>query len=114
LRKGLVHVDRLEPRLASILAVKVERPAESPSNRLAALRKKVTERTRRVQSLLAMQSRLKTDIVMAEWVNSKVEPIVNKAEKEIGNIESVSPNDFAFMVNRLNRVKNVFSLLELN
>lgn len=114
LRKGLVHVDRLEPRLANILAVKVERPAESPSNRLAALRKKVAERTRRIQSLLSMQSRLKTDIVMAEWVNSKVEPIVYEAEKEIDNIESVSPNDFVSMVNSLNRVKNVSNLLELN
>lgn len=112
LQKGLAHVDRLEPKLAKVLAVNVERPAVS--NRLALLRKTVAEKTKRVQSLLMIQSHLKTDVIMAEWVNSKVEPIVYEAEKEISNIECVSTNDFASMVNSLNRVKNAYNLFEQN
>lgn len=114
LKKGLTHVDLLEPKLAKILAVKLDSPVDSLADKLAALRQKVAERTRRVQSLLAMQNRLKTDIVMAEWVISKVEPNLYEAEKEIANIECVSPNNFDSVVNSLNHVKTIFSSLKLD
>lgn len=113
-RKGLASIDCLEPKLANILTVKVEKPVEDTSVRLAKLRTMIAERTKRVQSLLALQSRLKTDTVLAEWVISKVEPTLFETEKDLGNAKCVSPNDFLSIFNSLNRIKNSFNSLELN
>jgi|UniRef100_A0A2S2R2G2 hypothetical protein len=113
-RKGLVNVDLLEPKLAKILTVQVESPNECLADRLAALRLKVAERTKRVKSLLALQSRLKTNTVFAEWTISKVEQPIYEAQKELANVECVSPDDFTFIKNNLNRLRNSINYLDLN
>lgn len=113
-KKGLANVDRLEPKLAKILTVQVESPNESLADRLAALRIKVAERTKRVQSLLALQNRMKTDTVFTEWIISKVEHPIYEAQKELANVECVSPNDFASGKNNLDRLKNAINYLDLN
>lgn len=112
--KGLAIVDCLEPKLAKILIVKEEAHSENLNDRLATLRIKVAERTKRLQSLLALQSRLKTDTVLAEWVISKAEPVVYEAEKNLSNMECVSPKDVLSILNSLNRMKNSFDSLEIN
>uniref|UniRef100_A0A2S2NTS5 Uncharacterized protein n=1 Tax=Schizaphis graminum TaxID=13262 RepID=A0A2S2NTS5_SCHGA len=114
LEKGLVNIERLEPKLSDILTVNVENPVGNSSDRLNELRTKVAERTKRLQSLLALQSRLKTDTVLAEWVISKVGPSVHEAEKDLSNMKCVSPNDVESILNSLNRMKNSFHSLELN
>lgn len=113
-KKGLAKVDCLEPKLANILSVTIEKPIKNINDRIVDLRTMVAERTKRVQSLLALQSRLKTDTVLAEWVISKVEPILFETEKNLGNTKCVSPNDFLSIFNCLNRIKNSFNSLELN
>lgn len=112
--KGLPIVDCLEPKLAKILTVKEEISSESLNDRLASLKTKIAKRTNRLQSLMALQSRLKTDTVLAEWVISKAEPIVYEAEKNLGDMEYVSPKDVLSILNTLNRMKNSFDSLEIN
>jgi len=114
LKKSLANIDCLEPKLADILTVNVENPIEKFSDRLAELRTRVAQRTKRLQSLLALQNRLKTDTVLAEWVISKVGPAVHEAEKDLSNMEYVSSNDVASILNSLNRMKTSFHSLELN
>lgn len=114
IKKGLAIVDCLEPKLAKILIVKEEAPSESLNDRLNTLRMKVAERTKRLQSLLALQSRLKTDTVLAEWVISKAEPIVHEAKQNLDNMECVSSKDVSSILNSLNRMKNSFDSLEIN
>jgi len=114
LKKGLANIEHLEPKLADILTVDVENPVEKSNDRLNELKIKVSERTKRLQSLLALQSRLKTDTVMAEWVISKVGPSVHEAEKDLSNIKCVSPNEVESILNSLNRMKNSFHSLELD
>jgi len=114
LEKGLVNIERLEPKLSDILSVNVENPVGNSSDKLNELKTKVAERTKRLQSLLALQSRLKTDTVLAEWVISKVGPSVHEAEKDLSNMKCVSPNDVESILNSLNRMKNSFHSLELN
>lgn len=113
MEKGLANIENLEPKLFKILSVKVENPIENLNERLAVLRTKVVQRMKRVQSLLALQSRMKTDIVLAEWVISKVEPSVHDAENDFANLECVSPNNITIL-SSLNRMKNCFHSLELN
>lgn len=114
LKNGLAHIDLLEPKLARILSVKTENPNKNTSEKLADLRAKVAERTKRVQSLTALQSRLKTDFVMAEWVISKVEPILNKAENDLAAIECISSDDVSSILNNLNRAKSMFNSLKFD
>lgn len=113
-KKGLNIVDCLEPKLAKILTVNEEAPSGSLNARLTTLRTKVAERTKRLQSLLALQNRLRTDTVLAEWVISKAEPIVYEAEKNLSNIKCVSPKDVLSILNSLNRMKNSLDSLEMN
>jgi len=115
LRKGIACVDRLEPVLSNILRVKKDNSINiSTNDRLGELRKKVAERTIRIQSLLMMQNRLKTENKMADMVIFKSEPIVYKAEKELTNIKCVSSNDILSDIKRLNRVRNTVQSLVLN
>lgn len=114
LRKGLANVDRLEPKLAKILTVQVESPNESLTDRLASLRMMVAERTKRAQSLVALQSRMKTEAVFAEWVISKVEQPIYEAQKELAEVECLSPADFASSKNNLNRLRDSINYLDLN
>lgn len=113
MEKGLANVESLEPKLFKILNVKVENTIENLNERLAVLRTKVAQRTKRVQSLLALQNRMKTDTVLAEWVISKVEPSVHDAENDLVNLECVSPNNVSIL-SSLNRMKNCFHSLELD
>lgn len=113
-RKGLVNVDRLEPKLADILTVQVESPNESLTDRLAALRLKVAERTKRVQSLLALQSRMKTDTVFTEWIISKVEQPLRESKNKLANKEHFSLDDFEKGKNNLNRLRDSINYLDLN
>lgn len=110
LKKGLENIDRLEPKLADTLIVNVEKPVEKFSDRLNELRSKVAQRTKRLQSLRALQSRLKTDTVLAEWVISKVGPAVHEAEKDLSSVKCVTPNVINSVLLSLNRVKDSLKL----
>ncbi|KAL5242354.1 hypothetical protein ACI65C_009764 [Semiaphis heraclei] len=114
LKNGLDSVDRLEPKLADILIVNVEKPIEKFNDRLDELRTKVAQRTKRLQSLLALQSRLKTDTVLAEWVISKVGPAVHEAEKDLSNVKCIDPNVIHSKLLRLNHMKDSLHSFELN
>lgn len=114
LQRGLCNIDCLEPKLSTILTVKEECSIETVQNRLIKLRTKVAERTKRFQSLIALQNRLKTNTVLAEWIFSKVEPTVCEAEKNLANIQIESHDDIVSILSNLNRLKNSFQSLELN
>jgi len=114
LKNGLYNVDRLEPKLANILFVNVEKPVEKLNDRLEDLRTKVSQRTKRLQSLLALQSRLKTDTVLAEWVISKVGPAVHEAEKDLSSVKCIAPNVIHSILLSLNRMKDSLHSFELN
>lgn len=114
LAKGLMNVDHLEPKLADILVVNVENPSEKFTNKLDELRLKVAQRTRRLQGLLALQNRLKTDSVLAEWVISKVGPSVHDAEKNISDIEWISPLSVDSILHSMNYLKNSLNSLKIN
>lgn len=109
MKKGLVNVEILEPKLFNILIVSVDKPVKN----LDELRAKIAQRMKRVQSLLSLQSLMKTDTVLAEWVISKVEPSVHEAENDLANLGSVSPNNVSIL-SSLNRMKNCFHSLELD
>lgn len=113
LERGLARVDRLESTLADVLAVDHPHVAGDASGRLAELRAKVTERTKRLHSLLALRQRLKTDTVVSDWVISKVEPTVYKAESDQATMKKVSTDDVQTIWNNLKRVKES-SLLNLD
>jgi len=113
-KRGLANVERLEPKLSKILTVKVENTNENLNDILAELKKKVAERTKRFHSLLALQHRLKINIILAEWVISKVEPIVHNAEKDLANLENISSNSVTSILSSLNRINNCFHSLEFN
>jgi len=113
-KRGLANVERLEPKLSTILTVEVENSTVNLNDRLIELKNKIAERTKRVQSLLALQHRLKTNTILAEWVISKVEPIVYKAETDFTNLENVSPNSVQSILNSLNRINRCLQCLEFN
>jgi len=113
MKKGLINIENVEPKLFNILIVNVDKPVENLNKRLDELRAKIAQRMKRVQSLLSLQSRMKTDTVLAEWVISKVEPSVHEAENDLANLGSVSPNNVSIL-SSLNRMKNCFHSLELN
>jgi len=113
-KKGLDNVDRLEPKLAETLIVNVEKPVEEFRDRLDELRTKVAQRTKRLQSLVALQSRLKTDTVLAEWVISKVGPAVHEAEKDLSDVKCIAPDVIHSILLGLNRMKDSLHSFELN
>lgn len=113
LERGLARMDRLEPTLADILTV--ERSTDSDvGDRLAELRAKVDERRKRVQGLLALRQRLKTDTVLAAWVISKVEPIVDKADSDLATMKNVSPNYVQTVFNNFKDIEQLILLLNLD
>lgn len=113
IQRGLTNIDSLEPKLSKILTVEEKNYIEN-KDRLSSMRTKVAEQTKRVQSLLALQSRLKSNTVLAEWIISKVEPTVYEAEKDLANIQSESQDDIESILNNLNHIKNSFQSFKLN
>lgn len=107
--------DRLEPELSRILRVEVERtPGKAEIHaRVCQLRTRVAEMTTRIQSLLALQNRMNTEAVMAEWVFSKVEPIVFQAELDLANMKYVSSDKILSVLSSVSRMKNAFHALEI-
>lgn len=113
LQRGLVNIDSLEPKLATILTVKEESPIETVQKRLIKLRTKVADRMKRFQSLLALQVRLKNNTILAKWTMSKVEPIVKEAENDLANIQIEPHDDIVSILNNLNSLKSSLQSLEL-
>lgn len=104
----------LEPKLAQILKVEVDKPNENLDDKILALKKKKNELTKRIQSLLTLQSRMKTEMVYAEWIISKVEPSIYAAEKDIASMEYVSSNNVESILTSLSRMRNAFHSLEID
>jgi len=113
LKRGLANVECLEPKLSKILTVKVENSSENLNDRLAELREKVAEKTIRFQSLLALQNHLKTNMILAEWVISKAEPIVHNVEKDLANLKNISLTGVS-VLSKLNHINNCLRSLEFN
>lgn len=114
LERGLTNIDCLEPKLADILTVNIENSVPKCSRRLSELRTKVAQRSKRLQSLFALQSRMKTDTVLAEWVISKVGPAIHEAKKDLSNLEYVSSNDIVSIPTSLKHIENSVCSLELD